>query len=73
MVGVSEFLTPFSSTEKDNGVNEGDEPVAEKGKKLCQENHFPCRHFSRAGNAMKFDPLRCWRKKKIARVSRVLL
>ncbi len=26
-------------------------------------------HFSRAGNAMKFDPLRCLREKKIARVT----
>ena len=30
---------------------------------------FTCYHFTRAGNAMKFDPLRCRHEKKITRVA----
>ena len=33
------------------------------------KNNYACSHFARPGNAMKFDPLRCQREKKIARVS----
>ena len=35
--------------------------------------HCTCYHFTRAGNAMKFEPLRCRREKKIARITLALL
>ena len=34
--------------------------------------HCTCYHFTRAGNAMKFEPLRCRREKKIARITLAL-
>ena len=36
------------------------------------KSHLTYGHFTRAGNVMKFNQLRCWRKKKTARVSEAL-